>query len=77
MSDIIREEVDAICAEIERESRGCHQDQGISMNRWFNVAVLNVLWTIVTGVRMEYDDPKLKAVGLFGDDFFWREVLLE
>ena len=34
----------------------------ISINRSFNVAILNTLWMIMSGVRYEQDDPRLWSV---------------
>ena len=41
------------------ESLGQNVGQPVSMNRSVNVAVLNTLWMIMSGVRYDQDDPRL------------------
>jgi hypothetical protein len=38
------------------------QGQKISLKLRLNVAILNALWHIITGQKLEYDDPSLKEV---------------
>ena len=37
-------------------------DKKVSLVMRLNVAILNALWHIITGQKLEYDDPNLKAV---------------
>ena len=60
MSGIIKDEVNAVCAQIELDAK--ESPDGIELTRVFNVAVLNVLWAVVAGNRLEYKDPKLLKV---------------
>ena len=56
MAGIIKEEVNAVCTQIELDSRA--SPEGLELTKLFNVAVLNVLWAVVSGARMDYKDPK-------------------
>ena len=43
---------------------GLKRDSGkpvITQNR-FNIAVLNALWTIISGERLRHDDPELQDI---------------
>ena len=45
------------------------QDEPVNLNRTMNVSIINALWLILVGEKLELDDPKLtKVIGLL-DEF--------
>lgn len=56
MEEIIKEEYDDLAASImERINKG---EDELDTSLLFNIAVLNVIWSIVTGKRFERDNPE-------------------
>ena len=53
-----------ITNELKEFIQGLDKNVGmpVSINNSFNVAVLNTLWMIMSGVRYEQDDPRLWAI---------------
>ena len=54
---MILEEVTELVEELKRDSG----KPVVTQNR-FNIAVLNALWTIISGERLSHDDPELKEI---------------
>jgi len=38
--------------------------ESIELAGVFNVAIVNALWAIITGEKLQYDDPTLKQVNI-------------
>ncbi len=57
MEETIRDEVDQLCRHLEKE-----EGKAINIRNYFNIAVLNSLWSITTNEKLEYDDPKLQKI---------------
>ena len=55
MEGIIMEEV----RELTEQLKSKHCDHPIKTNHMFNMAVFNVIWSIIAGERHEYEDPRL------------------
>jgi hypothetical protein len=52
---IVKEEIKELIANFEKEL-----ENPVSTQNRFNAAVLNVLWSIITGHRFSHDDARLK-----------------
>ncbi len=63
MEDLVMEEVVKLNNHLE-----CFNGEPISAKRFFNMAVINSLWHIVAGSKLEYDDEKLHKIIDFVDD---------
>ncbi len=67
MEQLIADEVDQLCSHLESAS-----DQGaipISVEWLYTVAVVNALWRILTGERLDYEDEKIRSVVTTLEDF--------
>ena len=57
MENLIVEEVKLLVDNFKAQ-----EGKPIELSRRFNLAVVNSLWTIMTGARLDHDDPHLNQV---------------
>ncbi len=58
MDELIEDEVEQLLSKIEES----HLDKPLAVQYLFNISVLNALWRILSGERLDYDDPKLNEI---------------
>ena len=65
MEQMIVEEVQELCSGLEATG-----GNAIDIRNKFNIAILNSLWTVMSGERLDHKDPKLnKFVQLIDKSF--------
>jgi hypothetical protein len=57
MEHIVQDEIQECIEKLKKDA-----GQPISTSNKFNVAVVNALWTIITGERFKQDDPELNRI---------------
>ncbi len=62
MEDVIAEEVEHFKSYLDEQRAAAASDGLISVQNFFNIGILNVLWRLVAGRRFEYGDPKLQEL---------------
>lgn len=58
MECIIEEEVQKLCNKLS----SVKQDEATDLNSTFNISILNSLWSILVGEKLELEDEKLKKI---------------
>ncbi len=46
------------------------QNEPVDLNRTMNISILNALWSILVGEKLDLDDPKLAEIIQLFDSFF-------
>ncbi len=62
MEDVINEEVAYFADHLAKEAAASREKGVISVQNFFNVTILNVLWRIVAGKRYDYGDSELGRI---------------
>jgi hypothetical protein len=57
MEESLQEEVQKLVAYLTTK-----QDQPFNLNRTTNISIVNALWGILVGERLELEDPKLRVI---------------
>jgi methyl farnesoate epoxidase/farnesoate epoxidase len=57
MEDLFHDEVAKLCQFLEKRS-----DQALSLSGTFNVSIVNALWSIITGEKLDMENPASKKV---------------
>jgi hypothetical protein len=57
MEDLFIEEVSKLCQKLSK-----NDGQPVDLTCTMNVSILNALWSIMVGVRLDLDDPSLLKV---------------
>ena len=65
MESLIHSEVEALCNELRKDiastaSEGA--EGGINIRHRFNISVINALWTMITGDRVDLNNPDLLSL---------------
>ena len=61
MESLIHDEVDALSSELRKEA--VHSSEvGINVRHRFNISVINALWTMITGDRVDLNNPDLLSL---------------
>ncbi len=57
MEDLVAEEVDAVCRELEKE-----EGKYIQLRGRFHIPILTAIWRVLTNEKLDHDDPRLKSL---------------
>ena len=59
METHILEEVDKLCDKLD--SDGHHGSRAIDLSQRMNISIVNALWVLLVGEKLELDDKRLKV----------------